>query len=417
MTCPYCGNAIRQGHTYCQQCGAAVGSAASGAQSGDYGYPPQDQLPITLPRRTPSRNSRDRNKPSLALRVPLQILSLLLSVVLLVCLMGTALLMDCNRMLSAAGIKQVMNAVFAVSQSRSVIRPISGALGTGVRMDEIPTLPPNVSIPEDALSNIELPADVLTGGDAEALIDWICEVAQQVAGEEVPIDRQQIQTFVEDSTLTDFLSEKAAGYAADFINGTTETQLSGEELVELLEENQALIESTFQVSISEDMKQELKTTLDAAIEENQINEVIHEQVFDAMEEAIDQALPIEWAKLQALLQTLTSGKLLLMAIGVCVLLMLLLLGLNFYNLPAGLTWSSAACIVAGFLLSLPIATLQASPDLLVLALDLPSGFAQLIASFLGVFSLVHYGLLILGLVLLGLSILWRVFRAARREYA
>ena len=415
MTCPYCGNAIRQGQTYCQRCGAAVGCAASGTQGGEYAYSPQDQLPITLPKRA-RRSGADRNKPSLALRVPLQILSLLLSFVLLVCLMGTALLMDCNRMLSAAGIKQVMNAVFAVSQSRPMTRPIAGALGAGPRLDEHTTLPPNVSISEDALSNIELPADVLTGGDAEALIDWIYEVAQQVAGEEIPIDRQQLQTFVEDSTLTDFLSEKAAGYAADFINGTSETQLTGEELMELLEENQELIESTFQVSISDEMKQELKTAIDTTIEENKINEVIHEQVFDAMEQAIDQALPIEWAKLQALLQTLTSGKLLLMAMGACVFLMLLLLALNFYNLPAGLTWSSAACIVAGFLLSLPIALLQASPDLLVLVLGLPGGFAQLIASFLGVFSLIHYGLLILGLVLLGLSILWRVIRAARREY-
>lgn len=374
---------------------------------------PMDFVPITLPKCN-FKGTR-RNKPSLALRIPLQIFSFFLSIALFVCILATALLMDCNRLLSAAGIKQVMNAVFSVSQAKPVAQVFSGAVGAGVFMDDQTALPPDVTIPEDALSNIKLPADVLTSGDTEALVDWLCTVASDMVGQDVQIDRKQMHTFVKQSTLTNYLSEKAAGYAADFINGTQETLITSEELMQLLEDNETLIETTFQMEFSEEMKENLETAISTTIEENKLNEVIHEQVFTAMEETLNNSLPVEWEKIQAILQMLTSDELMMGAIGLCVLIMLLLCVLNFYNVPAGLTWSAVPCILAGGLLSLPVALLQESPALLTDMLEIPGMVAQLVLSFLSVFATVHYGLLMIGVALLALSILWRIIRATSRS--
>lgn len=426
MNCPYCGATLKNGSTFCKHCDAAIQNTPSIPQmmgqdsnnfhdyyqtdSDELGYLPENQqaldyVPITFPKQR--IKGAKRGKPSLAMRIPLQIFSFLLSIVLFVCVLATALLMDCNRMLSAAGIKQVMNAVFSVSQSRPVVGVMSGAVGAGVRMDAALNV-------EDALSNIELPADVLTSGDAEVLVDWLCTVASDIAGQDVQIDRKQLQTLVEQSTLTDYLSEKAAGYAADFINGTADTQITSEELMDLLEENESLIENTFQFEFTGEMKQQLEAALEQTIEQNNLNEVIHEQVFSAMEETLNNSLPVEWEKIQAILQMLTSDELMLGAIGLCVLIMLLLCVLNFYNVPGGMTWSALPCIFAGGLLSLPVALLLKSPALLTDMLEIPGMVAQLVLPFLSVFATVHYGLLTIGVALLALSILWRIIRATSR---
>lgn len=429
MLCPYCGAAVQDGSPYCTNCGAVMQSTPSidqmmnrttgtypvysVSENDEWGYLPENQqaqdfVPIMVPRQLPKEHRR--NKPSIVLRLPLQILSFLLSIFLFVSLIGTALLMDCNRLLSAAGIKQVMNAVFSVSTARTVMPVMPGAVGVGANMDPFPTLPPDVQIPE-------LPNDALLEGDTDAIVDWICDVASQMVGQEVQVDRQRLQEFVEQSTLTDYVAEKAAGYAADFINGTQDTQLTTEELMGLLEENETLIEETFQVHFTREMKQELEQAITTTIEDNRLNEVIHEQVFTSMEQALSASLPVEWSALQNALQMLTSDTVMMGALGICLALVLLLCLLNFYNVPGGLTWSAVPCILAGGILSLPVAFLQASPALITETIGMPGSIMQLILSFLQVFATVHYGLLAFGVVLLVLSIIWRILRASVRSGA
>ena len=438
MICPYCGASLRDGAAFCGNCGSALQGSPSidqmmgdpGANMQGYSYPsdtdelgyfPENQqamdfVPITVPKQMTNVEGRRRNKPSLLLRLPLQIISFFLSILLTVCLLATAVLMDCNRILSAGGIKAIMNAVFSVTQTHTPSVLIPGAVGAGVRMEET-TMPPIMDIPADIElpSNIEMPADILTSGDAEALVDWLCNVASQMMGEEVAVDRQQLQSFVEQSTLTEYLAEKASGYASDFINGTQNTWITSEELMDLLEENEALIEGTFQVEFSREMKQELQAVLEQSIEESNLNEMIHEEMFTAMEETLNASLPVEWAKIQEILQMLLSGELMTSGLIACAVIMLLLCLLNFYNVPGGLTWSALPCIFVGAILSLPIALLQMSPAVFTEMLAIPGVVVHLVSSFLSAFSLVHYGILFFGVVLLVLSILWRILRAAARS--
>lgn len=416
MNCPYCGAAPSTEATFCTNCGAFLHTAgqqtstASVEYSQVSNYSQPEAMPILVPKRSGgSDRNHHRNKPPLALRLPLQILSGILSMVLTVCLIATALLMDVNSILSAGGIKQIISAVFTVSQPASARpRPIAGALG-GIRLDD--------SIPDIGdLENIELPADALANGNTEALVEWISDLLEETVGQEVNVDPEQIADFVNNSTITDYLSEKAAGYAEDFINDTQLTQITTEELMQLLEENQSLIESTFQVEITPETKQSLSATIEKTIVENDLNNVIHEQVLGGMEESLDAALPnVDMATIRQYLQTLTSEKLMMGAIAVCIAIMLLLCLINFYNLPAGLTWSAVPCIVAGGLLSLPVLLLQASPTLLTDLVEMPETIPQLITSLLQGPAAIHFGMLLFGIILLVLSIIWRIVRSIGRN--
>lgn len=422
MHCPYCGSSVPNGIRSCPKCGSGMArvnkrvSAFSNRQSDtptyynqiqNYSeqdeYPQTDDIPITVPRRISRPSSKKRgSKPHIALRLPLQLLSFLLCIVLTVSLLGTALLMDLSRIFSSGGIKQLVTALFSVSQAK-VPGPLAGAVGMGVKLD--------------TAGDLEIPTDVLTSDNTEALVDWMLSVISESTGTEVDIDKEQLRQFVEQSTLSDYVAKKAAGYATDFINGTRNTLITSEELMELVEENEALIRSTFQVELTSEMKAELQTVLTQTIEDNRINEVIHEEVFSSIQESLNDALPVEWEQLQSILQFLTSDLVLYTALGLCLVLMLLLCLLNFYNIPGGLTWSAVACISAGALLSLPLFVLQSSPQLLTDLANVPAVVVHLILSFASVMSLVHYGMLICGVALLVLSILLRLIRASTRDGA
>lgn len=425
MNCPYCGSPVKQGTTFCGNCGAAVGaptsidqalSGAAGTEPAavygnmpEYGsmeaYPQVDYIPVELPQSPRTQNAPSgRRRPHIALRIPLQILSLLLSLVLAVSLLATALVLDVNRLLSAGGIKQLVNALFSVSQA-DVPGPAVGAVGGNVRLDD----------PQIDMDSVEIPADVLTSGDTEALVEWMLAIIEESVGTEVDVDEEQLQEFVEQSTLTDYMAEKAAGYAEDFINGTKNTIITSEELMKLVEENEELIASTFQVDLTPEIKDELQVALQQSIEDSNLNEVIHEQVFETMQQTISETLPVEWATIQSALQTLTSNTVIFGTMAVCVVLMLLLCALNFYNIPGGMAWSAFSCILAGGILSLPLVLVQSAPGLLTDLTGMPTAYVQIIVSFSSVFTLVHYGVLALGVGLLVLSIVLAIIIAATRQ--
>jgi len=407
MNCAYCGAAIVPGATFCAKCGAFARQAseqtASYTQPAQYSQP--ENMPIIVPKRARGSDKRShRNKPPLALRLPLQILSGILSLALTFCLIGAALLMDIHNIVSAGGIKQIIHAVFTVSQPASA-RPGPVAVG-GIRME--------TPLPE--LGNIDLPSDALANGNTEALVEWISDLLEETVGEEVKVDPEQIATFVQNSTISDYLSEKVAGYAEDFINDTRLTQITTQELMALLEENQSLIEKTFQVEITPEMKQSLSYTIEQTIVENDLNNVIHDQVLGGMEESLDSALPnVDIATIRQYLQALTSEKLMLTVIAVCIAIMLLLCLINFYDVPAGLTWSAVPCIIAGGILSLPVLLLQSSPDLLANLVAMPETIPQLISSLLQGPAAIHIGMLLFGIALLAISIFWRILRAVSRH--
>ena len=380
--------------------------------------PPQPVyvMPPAAPATPAKKPYRPKPKPHIALRIPLQILSFLLSFILAFSLLGTVLLADLNHLMSAGGIKQLINAVLIPTSAPHHVRPTVGALG--VQLDNVPIMP-GFEISDDVQIDIsDIPADIFSDGavDMDGLIDWIYDAVEEAAGQPLPVGKEQVEEFIAESTVSDFVSEKLAGYAEDFINGTENTTITTEELLELLDENQKLLEEKFQVELTPEAKEALTSSLENTLAETDLNTVIREQVFETVEESIDQTMQeagMSWEQLQPMLQVICSDAALYSAIGLCAVLMLLLCLLNFYNIPGGLTWIAVPSILMGTLATLPLLLLTASPELL--SGILPGGVGDILASFAGVLLPIHAAVPLLGLGLLIISIIWRAIRGAVRR--
>lgn len=374
----------------------------------------QEPQPAPAPKKV--KAYKPRRKPHIALRILLQFLSFVLCIVLTASLLGTVVLADLNHLMSAGGIKQLIHAVLVPTPAPQRITPVVGALG--ISLDEA-AAEPGFTVPGD-LDVGDIPEDLLTGGDSAenvgSIIDWIYEEMEKASDEPLPVTKEQVQSFVEESTVSDFMADKLAGYADDFINGTENTTITTEEIIELLEENTELIEQTFELEITEEVKQEMTASVEKLVVENDLNTVIRQQVFETVEQTINEsasASGVSWEEIQPMLQLICSDAVLYTALGTCLVLMLLLCLLNFYNVPAGLTWIAVPSILMGTILTAPLAALQAAPE--VLAELLPAQVTSIIASFAGVLLPIHGSVLVLGFGLLLISIVWRIIRGSVRR--
>jgi hypothetical protein len=390
MQCYVCGNFVDDNQPYCPVCGTVLQP-----QEPIYyeGMPPlevQPPMPEPIPAPQPVRR-----KPHIALRIGMQLLSFLLSTVLGIVLIATVLLADMHTLTSSGGIKQIINAVLLPNKAPASLRPMVAAGGTVID-------PGQIQLPDGA-------QDAILSGDSNALVDILYDTMQEMLGEENPITKDQLQTFVENSTVTDFIADKAAGYAEDILSGTENTQITAEELVQLVEENKTVIEETFEIQITEEQMDEIKTNVTTIVEENDINTTIRTEINNAMDSAVSGAAGagVPLAEIMQIVRMLSQDTVLYMAIGACVLLLLLLCGTNFYNIPGGLTWAAVPCIFVGGILAAPVAILQLTPSIL-------GEFASF-APMINVLAVNHYAAPIIGLVLLIGSIIWRIVRSCIRN--
>lgn len=448
MFCEKCGAKLEEQTQFCMECGAKVlpseleeplpAAPEAEAQAPETVEEPLTEMPaepenevpaVPLTAEDPASEAvpekestqppakqvkvyKPRKKPHIVLRILLQFLSFVLCVVLTASLLGTVVLADLNHLMSAGGIKQLINAVLVPAAAPSRVAPMVGALG--VKADNASPVP-GFTIPGD-LELDDIPEDLLSGQDVGSIIDWIYEELDKATEEPLPITKEQVKAFVEESTVSEFVADKLAGYADDFINGTEHTSITSEEIVDLLEENTQLIEKTFKVEITEEVKQQMTESVEKVVAETDLNTVIREQVFESVKETINEStadMGMSWEEIQPMLQLICSDMVLYSAVGTCLVLMLLLCLLNFYNVPAGLTWIAVPSILMGAILTAPLSALQAAPTLLAGAV--PEQVASIIGSFAGVLMPIHSGVLLMGLALLVVSILWRAIRSAVRR--
>ena len=93
-----------------------------------------------------------------------------------------------------------------------------------------------------------------TGSMTDMVVDMLYEMLGDHFGEEVPFTQAEVEDLLNQSTLPEFLSEKAAGIVSDLYTGEVTTVITGEEVAALLEENKALFQETFGVELSEEYK-------------------------------------------------------------------------------------------------------------------------------------------------------------------
>lgn len=119
--------------------------------------------------------------------------------------------------------------------------------------------------------------------DPNALVELFYDAVKESVGEELPISLEEVQNFVEESTLSDFIVEKSSSLISDFLTGEKTTTITVEEIVEQLEQNAPLIEQTFQVTIDETIISEMTDSL----EESGILEELEEGGLEAILDLAD----------------------------------------------------------------------------------------------------------------------------------
>lgn len=420
--------------------------------------PEQQAAADPVPQPEPVKAPKQKKKPHIALRILLQLISFALCLALFATAIAGVLLLDLRQLTSAGGIKQLINILITSSFSApDTAQPapqvpqyegVTISRLSSITFDE-PDTPAtgdsaDITVDEDGNISVgggssidldQIPEDILGGDgsdvDVNGLVDWLYDQIDSTTDQELTVTREQMQSFVEQSTISDFLAEKLSEYADDFINGTENATITTDEIIDLLEENADLMKSELQIELTTEQKDALRGTFTQLVEENDLSSTIREQVNATVDKVLDEnneildevlgevlgdnAASVELQDIQAFLQTLTSTGLMLGVIAVFVLLIALLCLANFYNVPAGLTWAAMPCIIAGGIVSLPIAVLQNSSEVITDLMPDAAAVVDMLASFAGLFAPIHYGLLILGAVLLVTGIIWRIIRKAVRK--
>lgn len=345
-------------------------------------------------------------KPLLPIRLLLQILSAIVGLALTISLLATAILLDVKLLTSAGGMQTIITAFMSGSSSST---PSTAVPGNGyiVSLGSSDGLPGNVQIPDD----LEIPSDALTG--TNILTDYVYDIIQNSTGEETNVTKEQVETFINESTIKDYTAEKAASYISDAINGEEKTTITADEIMKLFEENQALMEEHFNITVTDEMKSELQTQVTKAIEEDDLNGSIREEINKIMDQPIA-GTNYTVKDIMAAIGLITADGVIYSAIGLCLLLIVLLMLLNYYKLPKGLSWASSSFISVGLILSIPLFIIRSSPELLAQLIPEAAGLSQTVTDLTSTIASVHYGILFAGVVMLVLSIVWRILAKAHR---
>ncbi len=262
-------------------------------------------------------------------------------------------------------------------------------------------LPPDFQLPD----NIQLPTDFT---NVDALTDWAVDTMNQVLGEDAQISREDVKEFIEESTVTDFLAEKVSDIAGDILSGTSNTTITAEEIIGLVKENKELLQDKFQVEITDEQMQVIEESITTAVGDGkELNNQIQAAIKDVVENEEPVVGDMNIQDILDILNLISSRQTLLLMVGICLAIVLLLLLLNFYNIPCGLGWAGFACLVMGGLLSALLALL---PTLVALVPGDMAAVGPVILSFGQVFAPIHYGVLGLGVALLVGSTIWRIVR-------
>lgn len=234
------------------------------------------------------------------IRFLLGIISFALCLSLFLTTFVTILVGDLGLLTSKAGLRQLIkDLLFTTSApaARPAPAPAGMTLGGGtVRLDDTTTIGGNaVNGGSIVIGDMGLDLSGLDLGDinfeeilsqesnlSQELADAIYEIATSQSPEEVPFTKEDIEEFIEESTIPEFLSDKAAGLVSDALLGEETTSITIEEVMTVIEENKQLIEETFEFEIPQEAVDEIENTLTETFKEEDIATTIRTEINKGM---------------------------------------------------------------------------------------------------------------------------------------
>lgn len=271
------------------------------------------------------------------------------------------------------------------------------------------------------------PADIRFSDQqtATSLVEFIYNALAQDFGDQLQVDLDTVKEFVERSTLDDFLVEKGAGLLNDVYTGENTVTLSPEEIQAKLEENAALIEEYFKVTVDAQVIADVTAIIEdneyvERIEEEGIVNIILNSNGGATADTPNTPPNTETQQIRQTLDTVRavlSAQTLLICAGICLLLIILILLVNIKQIWAGMNAIGITLMVA----ALPVVALT------VAVWVIPAGWAQklglysiievLLYEVLTINAFICFGVFALGLVLLVAGIVTKSIVRRKAEKA
>lgn len=347
----------------------------------------------------------NNKKPGLGIRILLHAASFLLCVILMSGLLVTAALIDLKTVTSAKGIETVINILFAADKPTQDNSSLSFYGSKDKKLNSTGPVMLSASngdfeIPDD----FEIPYEALV--DADALADFVVEMINEYADESVDITRETALDFIKNSTITEYTSQKVSGYLQDALEGTEDTVITTDEIMTLLEDNKQLIEQTFDVTVTDEMTDKIRSNVAVVIDENDLNGNIRREIDNAMQQPLE-GTDMTVSDVAGYFGRLIDIKTILLALCICLLLTALLFLTNYYKPVNGLTWASVPFIAAG------IISIGLTAAVCAVVQYNAADYAGLISDLTALFAPIHYGIAIVGVLMLTASVVWRVLNKKR----
>ena len=313
---------------------------------------------------------------------------------------GVAIL-NVRAITSRGNITKIVNQLFTGETLSAPVRPAL-AVGAGTVYLEEPTTS------QSEMSNM--------------LVDWAYEVIQDAFGDEVELTKEQVKTFVAESTVKDFVADKAAGLVEDFYAEESNTTITAEEITQLMKENMEIIEQQFGVVVDQEALDEMDVRLQesgvlAPIEEQglmgyieqTLTEGDEENSFSEAKETLD-----EVKEIMGYVRLATSYKMVAAVAGLLLLLMVLLFFVT-GGLPAALSQTGSMILIVGLIFCVPVALTKFAPELICGILgDELGGIVTLIFQTTANLNLMVVGV---GFVLIVAAIVVKIIKGVRRAKA
>lgn len=206
-----------------------------------------------------------QKKLSFGARFGLYIASFFLGLLLFAAAVTTALIADVQIITSRDGLSGIIQTMMSAPAN---VRPHApafvsheGGLRVAPRVNRTYQMPRR----DETEADEEAAGDVAEDLTAQ-LIGMFYEAMGEMFGEEMTFTQDEFTQMVNESTVKDYIADKTAGLITDYLNDEITTTFEVEEVVQLIQENAALIESITGEPIPEDIAQ----TIGQVFDENEI---------------------------------------------------------------------------------------------------------------------------------------------------
>lgn len=307
-----------------------------------------------------------KKKLPLGIRIVFGFLSVLLCICLFATTLVTIVVADLNTVTSKDGLQTIINQVlFPKSAPVRVTPKLSGGAMAGI----------------GDFSGIDFSSGNL---DQNALIDSIYDMVAQQSGGELPISKEEVGELLEETTIPDFITDKMSSIVSDVITGEVTTTITKEEVMELIEENAAVIEEKLDIKLAPEDIESVGTW----IEETEVMDTVQQEINTAIgvtppevtpggsgdsSEGVspspvkphkapttildvigpDVKVPTNLSEGLVLLRAISSTDSLLICIGACVAIFLLLLLTHWGRPFAAIRSAGIPIMIAGIVMLLP----------------------------------------------------------------